>query len=765
MAGDLELFNKALNDGHSAAWEQDWEEAIRLYRQALTEFPQDYSALTSLGLALLENQSYEEALRCYQKATEINPNDAATLSNIARIQERLGKTQDAFENNLRAAELFLKDKMIDQALENFQHAVALQPGNLNTRIRLATIYDRVGKKKESADEYLAIASLMQKSGDIIKARQAVNYAMQLVPGHTQAQEALDLLAIGENLPDPLRVKGGTGPMSMAKVFSMDEDTSEVQRDPIAEAQNKALVKLAGNLFAQDEDEQGAEQSVRKGIAAIVHGTAALSADRSAKSRIQLHLSRAIDFQTQADEQHAVSELERAVEIGLHKPEAYFDLGFLQANSNPDKAFTYLQQSVRNPEFALASYLLLARIHRDKGNLHESADEYLHALALADAEIVGPDQSEDLLQLYEPIFESQSQQTDEKQLKRIASEIEKELLRKDWRAFIEAARQQLPPPLAGAAPLPLVTLLIETRGGKVVESMAEIRRLADEGYYRSAMEEAFYAIPDAPYYLPLHAQMGEVLAREGRVQDAIEKFMLTSRLYNLRGETNQAVQLLTRVSQIVPMDLTVRSKLIELYTIQGKIPEAIKQHVALGDIYYRLAELDTARQTYLAGLKLTQESKGSKQDMIQLLSKIADIDIQRFDWRNAIRMYEQLRNLQPEDPGARAKLIDLNLRFDQAGAAMTELDSFVSMLTSTGSQAQAVLFCRGLVEEHPEQNEIRLKLAELLINEGDQNGAIAELEQALNGFIKTGESQRAANCVEVLISINPAKSKEYRSLLT
>ena len=97
-------------------------------------------------------------------------------------------------------------------------------------------------------------------------------------------------------------------------------------------------------------------------------------------------------------------------------------------------------------------------------------------------------------------------------------------------------------------MPVATMLIETKGGKVVESLAYIRLLSDEGSYRSAMEVAYDSIASAPTYLPLHAQMAEVLAKEGRLQDAVDKVMVTAMLFDLRGETAQAIQLLIRGSR-------------------------------------------------------------------------------------------------------------------------------------------------------------------------------------------------------------------------
>ena len=44
-------FEYAMNQGHSAAWDQNWNKAADYYRQALAEIPDHPKALTSLALA------------------------------------------------------------------------------------------------------------------------------------------------------------------------------------------------------------------------------------------------------------------------------------------------------------------------------------------------------------------------------------------------------------------------------------------------------------------------------------------------------------------------------------------------------------------------------------------------------------------------------------------------------------------------------------------------------------------------------------------
>ena len=47
-----------------------------------------------------------------------------------------------------------------------------------------------------------------------------------------------------------------------------------------------------------------------------------------------------------------------------------------------------------------------------------------------------------------------------------------------------------------------------------------------------------------------------------------------------------------------------------------------------------------------------------------MRRMADIDMQRLDWRQALRIFEQLRTLELDDAATRKSLIDLNIRLNQ-----------------------------------------------------------------------------------------------------
>jgi tetratricopeptide (TPR) repeat protein len=511
MTGQMDTFQEAMNQGHSAAWDQMWDKAVDFYRQALEASPNNPKALTSLGLAFYELQKFKEALACYQQAAKYSPQDPLPLEKVAELNERLGNPAQASKVYMMAGDLYAKNRDLNKAVESWTRVIRLQPQHLVARSRLAMVYERLGRKQQALNEYLAISSLLQHAGEVQKAIQTVNHALQIMPGSNEATQALALLKTGQLLPKPARLKGATGPLLMTKVRLMDQDKSAQQPsqklDPIEAARQKSLAELAGMLFEQDTvKEQPAE---RRGLQSIMQGSGIAPSKQVDQTKIFLHLSQAIDLQARRKSAQAIAELERAIEAGLDHPAAYFDLGFLLVDvGSLEGAVRNLQRSVKTPQYSLAVRLLLGKVYRSMDRIQDAAIEYLEALRIADAEIVLAEQADELHQLYEPLIEAQSQQTDLEAQERLCTSIKELLVRSNWREHLEHARQQLPS--EGGILVPLAEILLESKGTRVVDSITMVNQYARKGMHRAAMEEAFYALQHSPTYLPLHSLIGEML---------------------------------------------------------------------------------------------------------------------------------------------------------------------------------------------------------------------------------------------------------------
>ena len=768
MTENQELFQQAMNQGHSAAWDQLWDRAATYYRQALEASPNHPQALTNLGLALFEMQDYEGALECYLRAAAVLPNDPIPNEKLAQLYERLGNLERAAQAAFHAAELHMQNRDVNKAIESWIRVARLNPSSLAAHSRLALVYERMGEKQKAVHEYLAVASLLQHAGNLEKAVVAVNHTLQLSPNNSDAIQALTLLRDFKPLPKPSRPRGGTAPLRMAKVRQLEApetpSQSENNLDPVNQAVQKALTTLAGLLFELEEDDDSLEPAVRSGIKSLVDGFNAPLRQLD-RTRILLHLGQVVDQQTQKSYAQAARELERALEAGLSHPAAYFNLGYLHYQMEAfDMAIRDLQRTVKFPDYSLASHLLLGSVYRKLERLKEAAVEYIESLRVADAMLVPEEVSDALRQLYEPLIEAQRQQTDPQQQSQVCINIADLLLRADWRAQLARARQQLPASEKGKPPIPIAEIITEARSSQIVESLSTIYDLENQGKPHSAMEEILFALQYAPTYLPLHQYMGELLVKEDRIQDATAKFMVVARTYSTRGEARQAINMYRRILELAPMDLTARTRLIEQLMATGDLDGVLREYLAMAEVYYNLADLDMARKTYTEALRIAQQSIVDRSWRIQILHRMGDIDMQSLDWRQALRIFEQIRTLQPDDEKAHANLVELNFRLGQDAQAVSELENTISAISAQGDKSQAIHFIENLIKENPERMPVRRKLVELYLKSGQIKSAVGALDSIGDMLLHNGDKAGAVKAIEAILALNPPNKADYKELL-
>ena len=185
---------------------------------------------------------------------------------------------------------------------------------------------------------------------------------------------------------------------------------------------------------------------------------------------------------------------------------------------------------------------------------------------------------------------------------------------------------------------------------------------------------------------------------------------------------------------------------------------------LAESHYRLAELEKARQTYLAALKVAQQSRNNRTWGVEILTKVADIDMQRLNFRQAVRIYEQIRTIQPDNLAVRNQVIQLQFRLGQPAAAMTEVDSYVTVLESSGQRGKAIEFLENLLKETGSNLDVRRRLADQLAHVGRVDDAVAQLDAVADAYAGQNKMMEAINILETIISLKPSNVEVYRLAL-
>ena len=256
MTGNQALYSDFMSQGHSAAWELEWHKAASFCQQALSEIPGDSRALSYLASAHFELQEFEQALGSYQKVAEASPDDPLPLEKIAQILEHQGRYKPGSEVALRAAEMHLRNRDIDKAIENWTRCITLNPEHLRARSRLAMTYEQLDRVPQAVNQYLVVASLLQHAGNKDKGIELIDHILEIMPDSAEAQQALGLLRANQPLPKPAHKTSKIGGSLIGRnregsnLLDAPGDELSDDADPIADARQRALSVMASLMFEQ-----------------------------------------------------------------------------------------------------------------------------------------------------------------------------------------------------------------------------------------------------------------------------------------------------------------------------------------------------------------------------------------------------------------------------------------------------------------------------------------------------------------------------------
>jgi tetratricopeptide (TPR) repeat protein len=690
-------------------------------------------------------KEWTQAIAEYQKALTEFPDDEDTWSKVADALERIGRLDGAARAYAAIADLRLRHQDVDSAVDIWVRAARLDPNNADVQRRLARVYQQLGKAKLAIRAYLALARIYQKGGHFQEAVEQVQAASALDPGDPDVFTAMELLRASQ--PAPVAPAAPPVRKLDTSMWDLPAESEEAARgSPIEIAREKALSDLAGSIF-----EEAAPTRV---------------APRLSKAEIDALVGQAIDLQTRGDVQPAIDVYQRILGAGVEMPAANFNLGLLlQEAMHFDEAIQEFQRAVAAPEYRLGSLFALGECYRAKGRIDEALTYFIEALKIVDLGTVRRDQADDLIQVYQSLAESYAAKGESEQATQFADALVEFLNSKGWEDKVTEARKRLDTlSIEGGPAITLAELLAVPNATEILEAMALIGEYSRRGLIYSALEVAHSALLGAPTYLPLHLRLADMLWSNGRTDPALATYLTVADTYAARSEARQAIGIYNRVLKMAPMDVKVRSQLIDLLIAYGQIDRALEQYLQLADTYYQLADSDKARDVYQDALKLVPRGSPQRNWTVQVLHKLGDIHVQRADWRRALPVYEQIKSISPGDERARVALVDLYFKTNQAQRAIKEVDELLAGYKSSGKTDKIIPILDDQVRVHPTDTALRARLAQAYI-EGRQ---IAEGIQQLDALgdlqINAGQKREAVATIRAIIALNPPNVADYRQLL-
>lgn len=736
---DQAKFQQAMKEAAAAAWEQDWSRAVDAYTAAVRTNPADVQALAGLALALMETGHNPEALQVYERVSKLAPNDPLPHEKVAQLYERMGRRQDAAQKYLAVGELYFARRDMDRAVPNWSQAASLNMDLAQAHSRLATYLESNDKTHDQAVyAYLNLARNLQQIGQATRAEQALLRAQTLSPINADVRQALQVLKAGqkiERVDSPTYPPGQDGTRIQDPFdFSEEFEDEEEHLSPIDEAARDALAELADMIFSGE-----------------VSGNA------------QEPLFQAI-------EAHQIGDAEAAVDYYLQAQKARFDhpalsvsLGMLQSHLGDKSGAlkTLAKLNVTTGPYAIGVNLAVGDLELEAGHVEPAMNRLITALQNAD-ETLNTGQIDAVG--YDRFRDSWKESSGEQQ-QEMAHGIALFLRDARWRAKLSDA-------LSGYAAhdkISYVSDLIEmmSEGGRpeIAEIMDRIDTYITRSMLLMAKEETHYAIEKAPDYLPVHTRLADILINEGRMKEAADKINLVATAYQMRGKPDKAADLFARVIDIWPADESARLKVIEMLRDQGRSVEAMRQYADLGDLYHRMMmDTDRALSTYDEALIYARRNQVDAQHVVPVLKAMADIEAQRLNWQKALAYYERVNQAAPDDTEAARQMIDLNFQMGDSAGAIKALDRFLRYCITNGQGERVLETLEQQVRRHPDEIGLRQRLADVYLQQKRQGEAIGQLDALGELFLEAGRLDEARNTIRKIVELNPPDVDGYNQLL-
>ena len=763
MTENRTQYEAALRQGHSYSWDQRWPEAIEQFQKAIEAADHEPAPFAGLGMAYFELGDLNRALDNYKIAARLSRGEMIYLKHVAEVQERLDLKADAGQTYLAIGEIQLKRRKLDEAVGNWLQAVRLAPELLGAHRRLAAVYKRQGLTRNSVREYLAIARIYAARGQREEALQVCQIALELDPRSVDTLTLINQIQQGEEIElngiEPLTTVSAMAAARSAAAGAGGTADNQSNGTGIHHGTGGdsgllemgtrlAQSQLAQQIFGEEGPEYQSETSVENG---------------AGLERIAL-ISQALDFQTRGNADEALSCYEQAIAQGVASPALYFCAGILYHDKMQfGQAKRSFEQSLTDQSLRPASYYAIGEAFRTRRDLRRATEYYVAALRSIDMSYLSPVKAERASELYSYFIKDLMAAEEPRTTLDFVDSVTDFLGRDGWQSRVQQARSHLDRLSPDGQPLILGDIL-SAGSLQVLESLHLSQEYAERGKYDSAVEEAYRAIQLSPFYLAGHVQLAELMAKQDRLHIAVGKYLTIGDTCRMRGDIEGALANYERAVELAPMDLANRSRLISLLIEQNSIDRALEHYHEMGEALYNLAEVDKAREAYIEALRLAPRGSAERQWRYLFLQAIADIDIQRLDWKRALAAYSELGANDPGDEQIALTLVDLYYKVDQPASAIRQLDKFLVHLVRNGQGAKVFTVLEDLLELRPTDAEVADRLVRLYLRQGRREIAMNLLDSLGEAQLDAGQDDAAIKTIETILTMDPPNANSYRQIL-
>jgi len=219
-----------------------------------------------------------------------------------------------------------------------------------------------------------------------------------------------------------------------------------------------------------------------------------------------------------------------------------------------------------------------------------------------------------------------------------------------------------------------------------KALSSAEKYVQQGKLQNAIAEYEKVLKADPKELTVSNTIGDLYARLGQTDKAVESFKSVGDAYAAQGFTVKAIAMYKKLTKLKPTLESVL-RLAELYTQQGLFNDARAQYLQVAEEFLRAGELE-----------------------------------------QAVRIFQKTLEMDPENAPMRLRLAEVYIRLDKKTEAWQLFTAAADNLRAKGQLAQAEEILQRMLSMDPNNSYALLLRGRNAFDTGDFKGAIGALEK-------------------------------------
>jgi tetratricopeptide (TPR) repeat protein len=257
-----------------------------------------------------------------------------------------------------------------------------------------------------------------------------------------------------------------------------------------------------------------------------------------------------------------------------------------------------------------------------------------------------------------------------------------------------------------------------------KALNNAEKYVQQGKIQNAIGEYEKVLKNDAKDLTVTNTVGDLYSRLGETDKATACFKTVGDAYASQGFTVKAIAMYKKICKLQP-SLESLLKLAELYSQQGLFNDARAQYLQVAEEFLKAGELE-----------------------------------------NAVRIFQKILEMDPENSGMRVRLAEVYLRLNKKTEAWQIFSAAAESLRSKGSLGAAEEILQRMLKLDPGNTYALLMQGKNMIESGDAAGAVAALQKVpdidsnpeglrdlLKAYLQTGQLSEAGSIASKLLTVH------------